>query len=262
MKQLELLEMDKFVNVYEVVRVINSKPLFLSAHYQRFIQSLSHFKLCLTTEDYFFNEICNIILIKEISYGNIRIDTFIDPDTPNCEIHIKQIPHHYPSNEQYKNGVKVISYPHERPSPQRKIWHADIRQKIDDIIKSGKCYEVLYYNKSNILTEGSRSNLFFIKDEKIFTPKQEHVLPGITKNNIIKLAKKMGFEIIETEIPLIDIVSFDSAFISGTSPNILPIKEIDGYHLDVNNKCLRSLMKEFDGLIQLDIRNFKKCKSL
>ena len=43
---------------------------------------------------------------------------------------------------------------------------------------------------------------------------------------------------------------------------LLPIKKIDGYHFDVDNKYLRSLMKEFDRLIQLDIRNFKKCKSL
>jgi len=251
--------MKKAVNVYEVVRIINKKPLFLAEHYQRFVSSLKHFKLCPISLQYFIDEICKAIEIERISNGNIRIDTFIDSKTQKCEIHIKEIPHHYPTPDQYGEGVKTLTYSHVRPNPQKKIWYAELRNEIDAIIKKENCYEVLYYNDDNCLTEGSRSNLFFIKDNKLYTPLNKQVLHGITRQNIIKLAQEMDIEVIETNIPLSDLSLFDSAFISGTSPNILPVKMIDDFKLDIENPTLRRLIEHFYELIQSDLEKFKGC---
>jgi len=247
------------VNVYEVLRIINKNPLFLKEHYERFVKSLQHFDICPLSKKHFIDEICKTIETDRIVNGNIRIDTFIDPETYKCKIHIKEIPHHYPTPDEYGKGVRAITYHHVRPNPQKKIWYAEHRKIIDDIIKNEACYEVLYYNNKKCLTEGSRSNLFFIKDNSLFTPFNKHVLHGVTRQNIIKLAYDMDIDVIETEISLSDVEKFDSAFISGTSPKILPIRLIDDIELDIENSTLRKLIEHFYELIQDDLLNFKGC---
>ncbi len=247
------------VNIYEVVRVINSAPLFLNEHHERFVNSLKSLNVKAVCEKNFRQEICSAIKTLKIDNGNLRIDTIVSENTTKCEIHVKQINHLYPKQDQYKHGVKTCLYQHERPNPKKKIWHGEIRQKIDNLLSTTDYYEVLFYNENGILTEGSRSNLFFILDNTLFTPKSENVLPGITRLKIFELANQSKIEVKEIDISVDEIKKYDVAFISGTSPKILPINSIEDINYDVDNKMLRKLMLGFDAIIQKNIDGFKTC---
>jgi len=247
------------INVYEVVRVINSVPLFLNEHNERFVNSLKILNVNAMFEKDLCDEICSAIKTFKIKNGNLRIDTIISENTIKCEINVKQLKHYYPEPDLYQNGVKTCLYQHERPNPEKKIWHGEIRQKIDNILNTTDYYEVLYYNENGILTEGSRSNLFFILDNTFFTPKAENVLPGITRLKIFELANQIRIDLKEIDISIDEIKKFDVAFISGTSPKILPLNSIGDVNYDVNNKLLRKLMMDFDTVIQQDITHFKPC---
>ncbi|MDD2636533.1 MAG: aminotransferase class IV [Bacteroidales bacterium] len=249
----------KAVNIYEVVRVINSAPLFLNEHHERFENSLKSLNVKTVYEQNFHQEICSAIKSLGIDNGNLRIDTIVSENTSKCVISVKQINHRYPEPEQYKHGIKTCLYEHERPNPKKKIWHGKIRQKIDKIISATDYYEVLFYDENCILTEGSRSNLFFILENKLFTPKSENVLPGITRLKIFELAMQIGIKITEKDISISEIKNFDVAFISGTSPKILPVNTIENVSYNVENKLMRKLMLGFDKLIQQDIDGFKTC---
>ena len=74
-------------------------------------------------------------------------------------------------------------------------------------------------------------------------------MPGVTRTEIIKVAKENSINIIEENIRYTDLEKFDVLFISGTSPNILPIKRVNGLEFDVENDLLRKLMRLFDELI-------------
>jgi branched-chain amino acid aminotransferase len=96
--------------------------------------------------------------------------------------------------------------------------------------------------------------VFFIKGDEIITPPGKQVLLGITRQKTIACANRLKLKVTEQEIHLDGLIGFDAAFITGTSPKILPVNEVDGHSFDANNKVLRSLMIEFDKIIQEDLQ--------
>ena len=97
-----------------------------------------------------------------------------------------------------------------------------------------------------------------IKNNILYTSPLEEVLPGVTRGRIIAVAKNIGIEFEEKKISYKEIDNIDAMFISGTSPKILPIKEVDDVKFDVNNVIMRKLMKAFDKEVENYINAFKK----
>jgi len=113
-------------------------------------------------------------------------------------------------------------------------------------------FEVLYIHNSKI-TECTSSNIFFIKDKKIITPKDE-LLPGITRRIVIQQASKK-FDIEEREIHYHEIYDFDECFITSTDKEVLPVISIDKHIFNkgkVGDKT-KSVMKLFEDYVQSGI---------
>ena len=121
-----------------------------------------------------------------------------------------------------------------------------LRDATDAAIRAHDLYEVLLVDNGGQITEGSRSNVFFIKKGEVYTSPLHQVLPGVTRGKIIEIIKSKGIPIHEVPILASDIASFDAAFISGTSPKVLPISQVGETKLDVNNPLLRQIMKLYD----------------
>jgi branched-chain amino acid aminotransferase len=78
------------------------------------------------------------------------------------------------------------------------------------------------------LSEGSGQNLFIVRDEIIYTPPlSSAVLPGITRNSVIKIARDLGFEVREEVLPRETLYIADEAFFVGTAVEITPIRSVD-----------------------------------
>jgi branched-chain amino acid aminotransferase len=105
---------------------------------------------------------------------------------------------------------------------------------------------VLLVDRNGQITEGSRSNVFFIKDGEVFTAPADKVLLGVTRSKIIEIIKGMGVRLHEEAVSAGDIGSFDAAFISGTSPKVLPIASTGSTEFDVNDPILRKVMEKYD----------------
>ena len=71
----------------------------------------------------------------------------------------------YPTAEQYRNGVKGILFHAERKNPESKVINHKLRSCNLSQAYPGRCYEALLVNEKNLITEGSRSNIFFLKGE-------------------------------------------------------------------------------------------------
>ena len=249
--------MSEIIIAYDVLRVINAKPLFAKDHFTRLKKSaLSVDSDIKFNEKTFLSKIFDEINSNKIINGNIKTQIFIDKQNKSYTIESKQIPHHYPENRDYLNGVNTMTYKFTREDPNNKIFNQQIREITDKMISTNQVYEVLYVNSENCLTEGSRSNLFFVQNDELISAPLADILPGVTRKFILQEAKHTGLKLIEKKIDLNEIKNFDAAFISGTSPNILPIKKIDEIEFSVNNPKLRLLMKNFDILIIEDIDSF------
>lgn len=242
------------ITSYEVIRIINRKPLFLSDHFARFENTLASVDSNIKVENIQFgNMLYKCITDNNIENGNIKVEAIYDSDSKTMEYICHEIPHHYPTAEQYKMGVPTKTFAYERQNPHNKIWNQNLRDTVDKFIADNNIFEAVYVNSHNKITEGTRSNIFFINGNKLISAQEKDILKGVTRKYIIDTAKRNGFVYEEKNIDLSEISSFDAAFISGTSPKILPISSINEVKYNVDNEKLRMLMQKFNEVINQNI---------
>lgn len=87
--------------------------------------------------------------------------------------------------------------------------------------------EALLLNECGFLTEGSISNVFFVERSGLVTPSRESgILPGITREVVMELAKEMNIRVAQTEVALTDLGHFDEAFLTNSMIEIMPLVEV------------------------------------
>jgi branched-chain amino acid aminotransferase len=88
--------------------------------------------------------------------------------------------------------------------------------------------EGIALDESGYVSEGSGENIFLVRDGKILTPPLgASVLPGITRDTIIKIAGQLGIPMIETIIPREMLYIADEVFFTGTAAEVTPIRSVD-----------------------------------
>lgn len=79
------------------------------------------------------------------------------------------------------------------------------------------------------VSEGSGENIFFVRKGKIMTPPVGgSILPGITRDCAITLAKEAGYEVVEQRIPREMLYTSDEVFFTGTAAEVTPVRSVDG----------------------------------
>ena len=79
------------------------------------------------------------------------------------------------------------------------------------------------------ISEGSAENLFVVRDGTIYTPPlSAAILNGITRDSAIVLAKQIGYEVVEQEIPRELLYIADELFFTGTAAEVTPVRSVDG----------------------------------
>lgn len=222
--------------VYEVLRIGGSCPVFLDEHLDRLFQTLT--KIGIHPD---FNRNSVILGLSELikttkkKEGNIRIQASLGKTGFEAGF----IPHHYPGARAYQKGIETISLEVERPRPNLKIWNPEVRKTADQLLNETGGYEVILIDRQGLITEGSRSNLFFANQNTLFTPPLPQVLPGITRQVIFQLAQRHSIHLYEVTIPYLRISDFTGAFISGTSPGILPLARLDHQTYDAGHPLIQ-----------------------
>lgn len=236
-------------SLYEVIRIIKGIPLFLEDHLNRLYKSaeVTNLEIWLKKEE-IKKSIIDLSKANNIENGNVKIvfnyvkgkrDSFL------C-FFIKAT---YPTDEMYKNGVATSLYNAERQNPNAKVINLTLREATDKIIKEKGVFEVILLNRDGFITEGSRSNIFMVKDNDIYTAPVVDVLPGITRDYIIKACNNLGYNVIEKRVHYSEIKNLQGLFVSGTSPKVLPISKVDDMKFDPNNKIIREIQKEYDKIL-------------
>lgn len=238
--------------IYEVLRVMDGKPIFLESHLKRMKNSFELINEEFTLGYEIISDKIELLIKNEKKLsGNIKITYGVNEKILNVFF----VEHSYPSEEMYENGVETILYFGERENPNAKIINDNFREKVNKEIKDKGAYEAILVDKNGYITEGSRSNIFMVKDNVILTSPVKAVLPGVTRGEIIEIAQKLQIQVKEVEYNHSDIDKLDGIFISGTSPKILPIRKVNSIDLNPNNDLIRKLMKEYNDEIIRYIKN-------
>lgn len=229
--------------IYEVLRVIDGEPLFLEDHLSRLFHSA---ELSGKSIDYTEEEI-NDYLLSLIKKNKVREGNILVSYKSNLEAFFIQ--HNYPKSEFYISGVTCGILKAERVNPNAKVLHTAVRNRADQLLTEKKYYEVILLDHLGRITEGSRSNIFFVLGKEVVTSPAGKVLLGITRQKTIQLAKELDLKVVEKEVNFSDLKSYDAAFITGTSPKILPISKIDAFKFNPQNEIVKKLMHSYDVII-------------
>ena len=90
--------------------------------------------------------------------------------------------------------------------------------------------EAILLDRNGNVSEGSGENIFLVEDGGIVTPGiQSSILPGITRDTVLTLAKDLGIHAEVRSITRGELTGADEAFFTGTAAEITPIREVDGY---------------------------------
>ena len=88
--------------------------------------------------------------------------------------------------------------------------------------------EGIALDDAGYVSEGSGENIFVVRDGKILTPPLgASVLPGITRDSVVKIAGQLGIPVIETIIPRELLYIADEVFFTGTAAEVTPIRSVD-----------------------------------
>lgn len=242
---------------YEVVRLIDGKVLFLEDHLERFQRSLAGSGLQFPGRDVIVETLRTLVRNNDFTLGNIRI-CLEDSGQISPRLLCYFVPYVYPEPCTYLSGVQVVTYPHIRPKPGIKKWDNSFRVSVNQYIRDHGVYEALLVNDKKQMTEGSRSNLFFLDSKnRLITPPEEEILPGITRKYVLEIGNRQGLEVLEKSIHLSELGDMQACFISGTSPKVLPVWQIDAYQFRTDHPTLKTIMEKFELLIKKHLTSLR-----
>jgi branched-chain amino acid aminotransferase len=103
------------------------------------------------------------------------------------------------------------------------------------------------------ISEGSGENLFLVKDGAVYTPPlYSTILPGITRDSVIKICESFGIPVVERAIPREMIYISDEAFFTGTAAEITPIRSVDRIQVGAGRRgpVTEQIQKRFFDIIK------------
>ena len=238
--------------VYETIRVNNKIPYFLKEHLERLELSAKTIGL-----DHIFNtgqktEMVSSFIekISEATF-NLKLLLIGAVKKEDAQIFILASSPLFPERKWFKEGIKTITLKYERYWPHAKTLNMLGSYIAYKKAKENGCYDALLINRREEITEGTRTNVYFVKGSTLYSPPSSDILLGVMRMVLLRLiqASKIGFR--QVCIPYKDISKFDGAFLTSTSSKILPIKQIDDYYFGEIPSLTRNLMKKLNEYLDM-----------
>lgn len=235
--QINDLGIQRGYGVFDFLRVVSNKPLFIDDHLDRFYHSAEVMRLKIKHEK---NELKSIVeqLIKknEINESSIRFIltggnssdgySITEPRLSIIQQALKQPPEKLPST-----GITLVSKEYQRQLPHVKTTDYLMAIWLQPWMKEKNADDILYH-QNGYVTECPRSNFFIITKQNILVTPKEKILYGITRKKVIETALKAGVEVAERNIHLNEIHDAKEAFITSSTKRIVPVSTIDSKKIE------------------------------
>lgn len=228
------------IGLFETIKVINGKPIFIDEHMDRIYDSIReldiNFKI---SKDSLKEEIFKYI--ENEDYKALRITVFDE----GYNLSLRNINY---TCEDYINGYKINISPIRRGNSF--IYKHKTTNYAENIYSKKYAAdngydEAIFINTENKILEGSMTNIFFIKDKKVYTPKEDmYILPGIIRNEIIKIIRDLNIQILECEIDFKEIHEFDFCFITNSLVDIIKVNNIEDIQYKKENDLFNQIVSK------------------
>lgn len=132
-----------------------------------------------------------------------------------------------------KKGVKIALLPFSRHGfiPEHKSLNY-LPAVVGKVLASYHgAYEGLFVRADHVLTEGTTTSVFLVRERTLYTSPQGGILPGVTRGLVIDLARAHGIPVVERDITTTDLRLADEAFLTSSMIEIVPIVHVDETNL-------------------------------
>jgi len=118
--------------------------------------------------------------------------------------------------------------------------------------------EGIALDASGYVSEGSGENLFVVRQGTIYTaPLGNSILPGITRDSVLRIARDLGIPLVEQMIPREMLYIADEVFFTGTAAEVTPIRSVDRIKIanGFAGPITRSIRDEFFGIVEGKVKD-------
>lgn len=131
------------------------------------------------------------------------------------------------------DGIRVITASTRRNTPQcldSKIHHNNLLNNILAAIEANVSGvdSAIMLDINGFVSETNDTNLFIVKDNRVFTPHADSCLPGLTRKMILEICDAQNIQAAERNLSLTELYTADEVFTSGTMGELTPVLEADG----------------------------------
>ena len=260
--------------VFDTTRTFGGKIFRLQQHLDRFFQSLKYMRIDpLMTQDE-MSDITMEVLERNLPLLDDNEDYWVSQRVSrgvrqdlgglsNPTVVIETFP--LPLKQRaslYKDGLQLVTpsvrrTPPVSQSPRAKVHnYINIVQADLEVKSQNPNASALMLDINGNLCEGMGANLFLVKDGEIFTPHEQYILAGISRQVTIDLANELGINVKEKNLDLYDAYTADEIFVTSTSYCICPVASVNGSkpdNQDVPGTVTKRLMDAYSGMVGIDI---------
>ncbi|MFM1814646.1 MAG: hypothetical protein RLZ98_1341 [Pseudomonadota bacterium] len=233
--------------VYEATRTFGRKLFRLESHIHRLYNSLRYVRIDCGITPHEMANVCNDLVTRNldllgpndeyslwhvISRG-VRLPGASSTAGPTVAIFVQPVDFLRYANA-YLDGVPLVTPSTRRTPPQSLDPKAKITNKMNHNIALFEAQQAdpkaipLMLDLDGNLTETDTTNVFFVRDGRLYTPGARTVLGGITREVLFEIAGKLGIEVVEGLFTPFDMYAADEAFLTGTSGSITPVAALNG----------------------------------
>ena len=234
---------------FDMTRTFAHKPFKLQEHIDRFYKSLRYLRIdpglapkeMISISEEVLDRNLHLIGKDDDYWIGQRVSRGVDAvgdegwehTGPNVVVECIPLPLKQRA-KQFRDGVEVVvpavrRTPPNSLSPRAKTHNYlnMLTADMDAKAHNPNAWSILLDVNGN-LAEGTGSNIFLVKDGQIFTPREQFVLPGISRQTAMDLAKQEGIPLFEKDLDLYDAAVADEIFITSTSWCIVPCRSVNG----------------------------------
>jgi len=247
------LAIQRGYGIFDFFRIHAGCPVFLDDHLDRFFRSARQMHLPIVfTREQLSIAIHELIRKNTIQHSGIRITLTGGNSTdgyslaePNLVMAIQAFQPCSP--DQFSKGIRLMTVDHQRQLPAVKTIDYLMAIHLQPALKNAGADDVLYHNKGQV-RECPRANFFLLtKDGVLVTPGKD-VLHGITRSKVLQLASSLC-KVEERELDLVELRTAREAFITSSTKQVLPVRQIDDLQLPAANPVAEQLNAALSSLI-------------
>ena len=253
--------------VFEGERVYDGEIFKLAEHTERLFYSAERMGIKVPYSKKEINDACkNIVNVQKVKNGYVRPliwrgSEMMAISAQRNKIHVAIATWEWGSYFDPKlklNGIKLNISNWRRPAPNTIPWDTKASGLYMICTLSKHEAEAQGFTDSLMLdyqgniAEATGANVFF-KDESgaLHTPVPDSFLDGITRREVIKIAKSKGIKVVERKIKPDEMSGFTGCFLTGTAAEVTPVSQIDNYKFEVCD-VITSLNDAYQNLVRKD----------